>query len=141
VKPQDFKNKAVIVVRKDLEPWQILNTIAHCAAYLGNKLGERFDTGEYFTTQDGVNHPRNSQYGIVVLEGGEADLRVLSAEARKRELLHIDFVRNMIDHIDDAELENEVAQTNDVELEYLGVGVFGDKAILKEITRKFKLWK
>jgi hypothetical protein len=141
MKEQDFSKKAVVAVRRDIESWQVLNTIAHAAAYLGNKLGERFDTGEYFTTKDGINHPRNSQYGIVVLEGNEADLRILSAEARKRDLLHIEFIRDMIGHIDDAELEGEVAKKVDAELEYLGVGVFGDKTILKEITSKFKLWK
>jgi hypothetical protein len=141
MKEQDFTKKAVIVVRRDIEPWQITNTIAHIAAYLGNKLGERFDTGEYFVTKDGVQHPRNSQYAIIVLEGNQDDLRVLSAEARTRNILHLDFIRGMIDTNDDAELEGWVKEKDDKDTEYLGVGVFGGKDELKEITGKFKLWK
>lgn len=33
---QDFSKKVIIVVRKDLEGWQIANTIAHISAYLGS---------------------------------------------------------------------------------------------------------
>ncbi len=141
MKSQDFGNKAIIVVRRDLEPWQITNTIAHCAAYLGNKLGEKFDTGEYFMSKDAVQHPRNSQYAIIVLEGTQDHLRALGAEARKHDLLHLDFIREMIDTTDDAELEGWVSKKDDKDIEYLGVGVFGPKEILKEISGKFKLWK
>lgn len=138
---QDFSKKAVIVVRRDLESWQITNTIAHCAAYIGNKLRGQFDTGEFFTTKDGVAHPRNSQYPIIVLEGTQEELRALSTEARTRSLLHLDFFREMIETTDDTELQGWLDNKEDKDLEYMGVGVFGDKEVLKQITGKFKLWK
>lgn len=58
--PQDFSKKFAIVVRKDLPLWQAMNAIAHTAAYLGNKMEAGFDTGDYFVTQDGKHHPRNT---------------------------------------------------------------------------------
>lgn len=44
---QDFENRIVLVVRNDLEGWQIANTIAHMSAYLGNRLKDRFGIGVF----------------------------------------------------------------------------------------------
>ena len=38
--PQDFENRIVLVVRGDIEGWQVANTVAHIGAYLGNRLEE-----------------------------------------------------------------------------------------------------
>lgn len=138
---QDFSKKAVIAVRRDLEPWQVLNTVAHIAGYLCNKVGADFDTGEFFISKGGLEHPRNSQYAIVVVEAKKEELLALSREARARKLLHLDFVRDMVDTTNDAELENWISQKEEKDLDYFGVGVFGDKEVLKELTGKFKLWK
>ncbi|MFA7309767.1 MAG: DUF2000 family protein, partial [Candidatus Paceibacterota bacterium] len=59
---QDFKKRMVIIVRKDLPGWQVTNTIAHISACIGNTLGASLRTGEVFTTGDGAQYPRNSQY-------------------------------------------------------------------------------
>ncbi len=59
---QDFTKRFAIVLNKDLPSWQVLNTVAHISAYLGNKIEIQspFDTGKYFITQDQKQHPRNS---------------------------------------------------------------------------------
>ncbi|MBI3442534.1 MAG: hypothetical protein HY007_02105 [Candidatus Sungbacteria bacterium] len=48
---QDFSKKMTVVLREDLASWQLTNTIGHIAAYLGNKMSEPFDTGEFFVCQ------------------------------------------------------------------------------------------
>ncbi len=70
---QEFNKKMAIVVNKNLESWQVLNTVSRIAAYLGNKMKDRFDTGEYFQTKDNKNHPikwmmRLSTWELVYLE-------------------------------------------------------------------------
>lgn len=140
-KPQDFSKKITIVVRRDLENWQVLNTVGHISAYFGNQLKDDFGTGGYYITKDGVNHPRNSQYPIVVLAAEQADLYPLIQGVRARGLSTINFVRDMIECEDDAELVERISVVEDKDLDYLGVGIFGDKNTLKEITKKFKLWK
>ena len=132
-KVQDFSKRIVIVVRKDLESWQVLNTVAHISAYFGNQLKDNFGTGNYFLS--------NSQYAIVVLSANSEELYPLIQEIRRRNLLSINFIRDMIETTDDIELEKSISLKNDESLDYLGVGVFGDKKILKEITGSFKLWK
>jgi hypothetical protein len=138
---QDFSKRMAIVVRGDLPGWQAANTIAHIAAYLGNKMREPFDTGESFLTQDGIAYPRNAQYPIIVLKAEERDLPFFVQEVRASGLLYLGFIREMIETTDDAEIEVMLKNKNDAAMEYLGVGLFGPNDVLKAITKKFSLWK
>jgi len=138
---QDFSKRFAIVVRHDLEPWQVTNTIAHIAAKLGRAV-EQFETGESFTAKDGFSIPRNSQYPIIVLRAGSSEeLRPLLMDIQAAQLPHLAFVREMIDFTSDEELQNALDKKNGSEIEYLGVGMFGDNARVKELTREFSLWK
>ena len=138
---QDFSKKIVIAVRADLPLWQQVNAIAHCSAYLGNKLGEPFDTGEYFATADAVSLPRNSQFAIVALAATSQDLATLAPQVRESGLLHLDFIPEMIETTNDAELEQMIAKKTFAELEHLAIGIFGPKDVLKNLTGHLKLWK
>lgn len=118
-----------------------MNAVAHCAAYLGNKLSEAFITGETFETQDGKEHPRNSQYPIIVLTAKPAQLKVLVEKLRSSAILYLGFIQQMIDYTDDVELANALNQQLDVNVEYLAVGLFGENEKLNELTKKFSLLK
>ena len=130
-----------IVVRKDLEPWQVLNVVGHIAAYLGNKLPVPFDTGADFVTKDGRRHPRNSQYPIIVFSGTPDELKRSIGPVRDSGLLSIGFSREMIETTDDAEIERIFAGKADEDIEYYGIGMFGGNEEVKSLTRKFSLWK
>ena len=138
---QDFSKRMAIVVRGDLPGWQVTNTVAHIAAYLGNKMREPFDTGENFETKDGAKHPRNSQYAIIVLKGEAKDLPGFMQEARASGLPYLGFIREMIETTDDAEIVQALSGKDDADIEYLGIGIFGPNEILKTMTKRFSLWK
>lgn len=139
---QDFQNRIIIVVRKDIEGWQAANTIAHVSAYIGNQLKESFGTGEYFVTSDNIQFPRNSQYPIIIKSANTSEeLKDLLKEARAHTLVHLGFIREMIDHTDDSELQLTLASKTENDVELLGVGVFGNNEGLKTLTKKFPLWK
>lgn len=138
---QDFNNKIVLVVRKDLESWQAANTVAHISAYLGNKLQGNFGTGDNFTTKDGVNHPRNSQYPIIIKRAKSSEqLQNLIGKVREAGVLYHGFIREMIEHNDDADLQNVLGIKKDEEVEYLGIGLFGKNEEVDKLTKKFGLW-
>lgn len=139
--PQDFSKKFVIVVRNDLPSWQAMNAASHSAAYLGNKMKERFDSGESFTTKDGKAHPRNSQYPIVVLQATAKELTHLIVNVRTSGLLFLGFFREMVETTDDEKLARLIGKKGDDEVEYLGVGIFGGNEEVKYLTKKFSLWK
>lgn len=138
---QDFSKKITIVLREDLASWQLTNTIGHVAAYLGNKMSEPFDTGEYFVSKDGINLPRNSQFAVVTLKARKDELKDLAVKLRGTKLSWIVYVQEMIDMIDDEELAKALNFIASDEINILGIGIFGSKDELKELTGVLRLWK
>ena len=138
---QDFSQRLVIVVRKDIEPWQITNTIAHIAAKVARTIPE-FESRESFITADNFAIPTNSQYPIIVLQTeGVEKLRSLLIEVRALNLPYLVYIREMIDFENDDELQAAFGDKKELEVEYLGIGMFGANDILKKLTQKFSLWK
>lgn len=137
---QDFNQKIVIVVREDLPSWQAMNTVAHISGYLGNKI-DTFLSDENFITSDGINHPRNSQYAIILLKNTEKGLRRFMQRVRQSGLLYHGFIREMIETTDDAEIQQIIGGKRDDQIEYLGIGIFGPIEQVDELTKGMSLWK
>ncbi len=138
---QDFSKKMTIVLREDVASWQMTNTLGHIAAYLGNKMSEPFDTGEYFVSKDNLKFPRNSQFPIVTLKATAEEIKNLASKLRETNLLWIAYVQEMVDLGDDEELTKVLATKNSDIMDILGLGIFGPKEELKTLTSTFKLWK
>jgi|SRR3989344_2548230 len=138
---QDFSKKMTIVLRDDIASWQLTNTIGHIAAYLGNKMSEPFDTGEYFVSKNGVKFPRNSQFPIVTLRATKDELKSLATKLYDSNLSWIVYVQEMIDIIDDEELTKALRTVSSGEMNILGIGMFGPMDELKELTSMLRLWK
>ena len=47
----------------------------------------------------------------------------------------------MLDFSDDAELQMALSKKAESEVEYLGIGMFGDNQEVKQLTKGFSLWK
>lgn len=137
---QDFNQKIAIVVREDLPSWQVMNTVAHVSGYLGNKI-TTFLSDETFITSDGQNHPRNSQYAIIILKNTEKGLRKFMRRVRESNLLYHGFIREMIETTDDSEIQQILGSKKDEEIEYLGIGIFGPIERVNELTQGMSLWK
>lgn len=138
---QDFDKKIVVVLNKDQEKWKVMNALGHIGAYLGNKMDSDFDTGEHFVTKDGIKHPRNSQYAIITLQATNNELMDLMQRVRESGLLYLGYIPEMTETTDDSKLEQMVGTKEDKEIEYLGIGVFGDKEEVEKLTKKFSLFK
>ncbi|SRR6266702_7867799 len=138
---QDFSNKIVIVIDKTLEQWQVLNTVAHISAYIGHKLGDNFGTGDFFETKDTFKHPRNSQYPIILLRAKPTQLPSLMTKVRESELLYHSFIREMIETTDDKEIVETLSNKNDSEIEYLGIGIFGEIDKVNALTKNYQTWR
>ncbi len=138
---QDFSQKSVIVINPDLPPWQIMNTSGHIASFLGNKMRQPFDSGSHFSTKDGVNLPRNSQYPIVTLTASKTELKMLMDQVRSTDLLYIGYIPEMMDTTNDKKLAEMISGKTDNEIIYAGIGIFGPKDKVDLLTGKFPLWK
>ncbi len=138
---QDFTKRLIIVVRKDLLPWQAANAISHIAAYIGKKLGDTLTTGDSFMSQDGKTYPRNSQYPFIIKSAHSSEqLRTLLEKVREENVLHLAFIREMIDTTSDKEIVALLAGKPDAEIELLGIGVFGPSEEVNTLTKKFGLF-
>ena len=139
---QDFTRRITIIARSDIESWQSVNAIAHIAAFIGNKLGDKFGTGENFTSENATHYPRNSQYPIIVKQASSsAQLHELLSKTRDSGLIYHAFVREMINFADDAKLQETLSRKNDTEIDLLGVGILGTNEEVMSLTKKFGLWK
>ena len=138
---QDFTKKMTVVLDSRLESWKLLNTVGHIVAFLGNKMDTKFATGDLFETKDGISYPRNSQYPLIALSATQQQLRDLMKKIRETSLLFVAYIPEMIEYTDDKRLMAKVSQKTDDEIEYLGIGLFGDNDKLKELTKEYKLWK
>ena len=138
---QDFENKISVCIRKDLPEWQQLNAAAHIAAYFGNQLGDKFGTGAYFTTSDQVEIPRNTQYGIAMLRADKKDLRRVLRRAGEAGIQWMGFTQDMVDLLDDNDLQSAIGKKTSDEIEYLGVGLYGNRDVLETVTKGVQAWK
>jgi len=138
---QDFSRRFSIVLNKNNETWQSMNAVGHISAYLGNRITQPFDTGDFFFTKDEVSYPRNSQYPIIVLTANPSQLKNLLQKAREAQLLTIGFIREMIETTNDKEIEALLIEKADNEIELLGVGLFGENEIIKTLTKNYSLWR
>ncbi len=138
---QDFSKKIVVVVNGELPNWQITNAIGHVSAYIGNQLKDSFGTGENFRTKDNKNHPRNTQFPIVVLSAKPGQMTNLLDKVRESGLLYHDFIREMIETSDDKKISDILADKHDSEIELLAIGFFGKNEDVDKLTKKFSLFK
>jgi lysyl-tRNA synthetase, class II len=140
VSKQDFEHKLVVIIDSSLPAWQIMNTSGHIAAFLGNKMTEKFDTGKYFVTRDGVNLPRNSQFPVITLSATAGQLKQLMPKVREANLLYIGYVPEMMETTDDNKLAKVLAAKPDSEIVYTGIGLFGLKSEIDKLTVGLNLW-
>ncbi|HEV2403384.1 MAG TPA: DUF2000 domain-containing protein [Candidatus Saccharimonadales bacterium] len=141
MKRQDFSKKIVIVINKALEQWRVLNTVAHISAYIGHQLGDDFDTDDFFETKDNFKYPRNSQYPIILLRAKPTQLSNLMIKVRESGLLYHSFIREMIETTDDQEIVDILSNKNDDEIDYLGIGIFGETDKVNTITKNYQVWR
>jgi len=139
---QDFSKKITLLVNKELESWQMANTVAHMSAYFGNNLTKNeFGTADYFVTSDGKELPRNSQYPIIIKRATEKELHKVLAKARDENLRHHIFIKEMQDTTDDSEITGTLSAQSEEATKFYGLGVFGENEAVDKVTKNFQLWK
>jgi hypothetical protein len=138
---QDFSRKISIVVNRELEKWQVLNTVAHISANFGHYLEDKFNPGDYFISSDGIKIPRNTQYPIIILEADYKNVQEFASNSLEwDEVTPMYFIREMIETSNDLEIAAEVENKDFSDIEFLGVGIFGENRDIKHHTSTFKLW-
>lgn len=138
---QDFGKKIAIVLNKNIQGWQAINTVSHISGYIGNKIQSGFNTGSNFVAKDNTTYPRNSQYPIIALAGEEKDIKDLAKKVKEAGLLYHIFIKEMIETTDDKKIVKILSEKTDKNIEYFGIGIFGPNDEISKLTKNFSLWK
>jgi uncharacterized protein DUF2000 len=136
-------HKFVIVLNKKIEPGAALNASAHMAATLVARADE--ETRKHmsfadYVDADGNVHPVSALSLVVLSAKNSSQIRAARMEASRAGLPYVDFTETMTKDTFVEQMDRTRA-TRQEDLDYWGLCVFGPKAIIDPITRKFSLWR
>lgn len=139
--PDAHQKRFVAVLSKKIDTGRALNVLGHLSVAVSNLLEEgEAQFVDYIDNNDNV-HPRISHYPFIVLKADNSNkLRKLKEAAIENQVTVADFTDTMIEGGSTAQ-QQRTRDTQESDLEYLGVCLFGDTKTIQAITKKFSLYK
>lgn len=137
----DFK--FAVILNKKIETPLLFNACAHMMAALAAKGTEEDRENMMFIDfidADGGKHLISGLSLIVLKADNSNKIRKARNTALEKGILSVDFSETMTKDTYIEQLER-TGNKKEEELEYWGLGLFGRKENVDEITRKFSLWK
>ncbi|MBI4155611.1 MAG: lysine--tRNA ligase [Candidatus Zambryskibacteria bacterium] len=146
MKPQEERKKenytviAVVNSGAGLEPWQIMNTVAHLAAAFGARTKKKLFKFDGIKTKDNKNIKLNIQHAIMLKKAGSSEeIWKLSDTAQERGLEIAHFTREMIETTNDNKVAEQTKSKNYKDIDFLGLLIFGPKSEVDELTKDLEL--
>jgi Protein of unknown function (DUF2000) len=135
--------KFVVILNKKLETGAVLNASAHIALGLRNRATSEANKNMKFLDfidNDGGLHPSISALSLIVLRSTSSEIRKARNIAIAHDILFTDFTSTMTGDTYVEQLER-TKETDEADLQYYGLGLFGEKSILDKFTKKLSLWQ
>ncbi len=119
-----------------------MNALGHMAAGFSALISDkellRFDT---YVDKEGGAHPSISDNPFIVLSADNSNqIRTLRKSLKEHNIPFNDFTSTMTVGTF-AEQKQRTVETPELELEYYGICFFGENNQLRELTKKFSLWR
>ncbi len=133
-----FENKLVIIVNKDAEIGTAMNAVAHASLALGATIKEKALLTDYHDASG--NMWPMSAMPYIVLRGKSGEIRKAIVAAKEANILQIAFTQSMTGVTYIEQIENTAKINEDGHVYYAAV-IFGPVESVKEITRKFSIYK
>jgi len=140
---QDNEFKFVVVVNKKItDAAEVMNAIAHLAFGMSQRAPSVSDAPlDHYTGFDGQTHCLISRYPFIILSAKNSNqIAKVREQCIERGAVYNDFVKQMIAR----SAEEQVEQTKNAsadELEYIAICLFGPADQMKELTKKFSVFK
>jgi len=135
-------HKFVAVLNKKIPVGNLMNAVGHMAAGFTALYPEtealRFDS---YIDKDGGEHRNISDNPFIVLSADNSNqIRTLRNALKENHILFTDFTSTMTvgSYV---EQKQRTSETPELELEYYGICFFGENNQLRELTKKFSLWR
>jgi hypothetical protein len=135
-----FANKLVAVMNEKIEPGIIMNALAHMCIGFGSEIGKDPLRLTNYIDGNGGSHPSISEMPFMILKANSNKIRGLRQAAPEAGIKFVDFTDTMTIGTYLEQLE-KTKGTQEAELIYYGIVLFGDWEKVSELTRKFSLWK
>lgn len=120
--------------------WQRLNAVAHLSAAFAARKGRELFLQDEIVTADSASIKLNIQHAIMLKAArSSSELFELVGKAKARSLDVAEFTREMIETTDDKKVIERTKAKAAIEVEYLGVLIFGKKADVEALTNAFPL--
>ncbi len=138
----EYKDRKIVcIVSDNLETWQSMNVIGHLSVSLGANKDENLMGREILTDASGVDHRGIARYGFIIKKGNPASIRgVLRESKENKNIISLDFPREMLDTSHDDELSDRVSKKQEEDFEYLGAIFYGPSTDINSLTKTFPLW-
>jgi hypothetical protein len=136
-------HKFVVILNKKIEPGVAINAAAHMVACLIAQANESERQKMMFidyTDADNNKHPASGLSLIVLKADNSNKIRAARELAKSKNILSVDFLQSMTGDTYIEQL-NRTSEIKEVDLEYYGLCLFGNKAEVDTITHKFSMWK
>lgn len=135
-----FPNKLVAVLNKSIEPGKVMNALAHMCIGLGSGIGRKDLRLSNYHDANGGSHPYISEIPFIILSENSNKIRKIRQAALAEHILLNDFTDTMTVGTYKEQLER-TAKTNEEDLVYYGIVLFGDWTKVTELTKKCSLWR
>jgi lysyl-tRNA synthetase, class II len=135
---------ATVLLNKsaNLASWQQMNTVAHLAASFAARTGKNLFMQDTVETQDWESMKLNIQHAIMIKEApSNEELKKVIWEARKSNLIAVEFTREMLQTSDDKKVRETTAGKQYEDIEILWILLFGERKQVESFTKEFELTK
>lgn len=132
----------IAVLNKKIETGKLMNALAHMAAGFSDLYPNKEELlFKPYVDKDGGEHPHISDNPFIVLASDNSNqIRTLRNALKEKNILFNDFTSTMT--VGTAEEQRaRTKQTPELELEYWGICFFGEENELRELTKRFSLWR
>ncbi len=139
--PDENQKRFVAVISKKVEVGRAVNVLGHLSVSLANQLSDGDAVYIDYHDLDGNVHPNISHYPFIVLRADNSNkIRKLRQEALDKSIPFSDFTHTMVEG--GSEIQQQTTKnTAEANLEYLGICLFGETETLRELTKKFSLYR
>lgn len=139
--PDETKKRFVAILNKKMDAGRTVNVLGHISVGLSNLLTPDDAVYVNYADQDNNLHRNVSHYPYIVLKADNSNkIRKVREEAIDRGITFTVFTHTMIEGGSITQ-QSQTKETPESELNYLGICLFGETDVIREITKKFSLYR
>lgn len=135
-----FEKKLVAVLNKNCDTGKVMNALAHmCIGFGAHLSANQLQLVDYQDRDDNV-YPNISKMPFIILRTNGPKINTLRKAAIQQNIEYSVFTDTMTVGTWEEQLQRTLT-SNEQDLVYMGIVLFGEWQTVSELTKKFSLWK